>query len=252
MFSTRKEDFLSRPKESNDEGLSRSSIKFVTIGNEESRKPSIKLSYSNNICKYCRAEFPNHNKLRLHSKIHILNKALRCSFPACKKTFKTFKGLNLHLKRHPGYAYYKCKSCEDSFFSLKELRDHNWKIHIHRKRRQIFKCKDCTVSFRNFNQLKKHKKEKSHILRENSIFVIKKLSTTSTISSGSGKGEDFHSLAESETQHSVEELNEYYDYTKTLMDVFQFKSYNLVFLLNDLGTVDVQQVVSCFLSSYST
>lgn len=114
MFSTRKVENPFRIIEQAGRPSILKNVKFLIKQDYDELMPSCGPSKVN-ICKYCKAEFFIKNKLRLHSKIHILNKALKCSFSGCMKTFKTNKGLNLHLKRHPGYAYYKCKFCEDSY-----------------------------------------------------------------------------------------------------------------------------------------
>lgn len=109
------------------------------------------------------------------------------------------------------------------------------------------------MTFRNFSQLKKHKFEKSHILLQNAIFTINKIGTRVPQAPVSEKVGVLISFSESdETEHSVKAVSDYFNFSATLIDVFNFKSSKIGFLLNNFGTVDVQQVFNCFVSTYNS
>lgn len=195
------------------------------------------------ICKHCKSQFSNRNKLRIHSKIHILNKALKCGFTNCKKAFKTFKGLNLHLKRHPGFAYYKCKNCSESFYSLKESRHHNWKVH-HIRRNNEIACRKRENCLANCTQQRRHVHDKSTLSNSKAIFTVDKIVASKQLDHQSQNT----NLDTNEEVSSAQDLNEYFDFGAILQNISTFRSFNNENLFKDLGDVEVDQILRSFLS----
>lgn len=194
-------------------------------------------------CKNCELQFPNYSQLRLHSKFHILNKALKCGFPKCNKAFNSLKGLNLHLKRHPGYAYYKCKCCNDLFYSLKESRIHYFKVHlIKSKKHAPLSNKDksnLTYQGRQFDASKKFSPPETK-----PVFEVEKQENLSSLSPILKASEEVTSNYTANTDES----SHYFDLASIIIDASAFKSFNSSNLTSELGKIEVDQILRSFLS----
>lgn len=200
-------------------------------------------------CKYCNMKFSNCYKLKIHLKSHSLNKALKCTFPGCSKSYNSGKGLNLHLRRHSGFAHFKCKCCEEKFITSRDLRCHFMNAHIVRKRSPVFKCKDCAITFRNYGQLRLHKLELSHKTKTKSFFIVSRIDPQYSYCANTNHMHRGNIIPEP-TKEQIE-AQQYFDLITILSDLTNYKSFNNQFLLKDLENVDVCQVLLSFLPASS-
>lgn len=225
-------------------------IQETKVASAACKKPTLSSPSGEFLCKYCKKLFPNCYKLRIHLKIHTSNKALRCTFPGCKKSYNSGKGLNLHLRRHLGFAHYKCKSCDEKFFSSRDLRFHFMRTHIYRRRIPVFKCKDCVITFKTYGQLRNHKMELSHKSKARSFFIVNKVKANiktlpNAITPQAGM--------EISTPHVEEnaDFQQYFDFSTILLDLSNYKFSNHQFILKDLSNIGIDEVLRSFMSCSS-
>lgn len=174
-------------------------------------------------CERCNAEFPNINQLKKHMRIYKKSKCLKCKFPNCMKEFNTYKGLNLHLKKHPGYAHYKCKNCDKHFTSLSANRKHFWQTHLIRRKKG--------GEFTNSASINPD---------TNQVFDIEKPGKQSNLLSQV-------SLTESQDDTSISysqlEATQYFDLNMNFQDISNFKWINYHHLFSDLGKVKLDYLL---------
>ena len=113
----------------------------------------------NHMCLYCDKRFPNKQKLRLHTKIHVKHKCQDCD-----KFFKKEQTLERHRKRMHAPEekpkvipkYNQCDECQYKTKWRKDLKRHSV---VHTRSRLLLdkRCTDCGHQFTRHSGLKRHK-----------------------------------------------------------------------------------------------
>ncbi|XP_055529896.1 zinc finger protein 813-like [Wyeomyia smithii] len=102
-------------------------------------------------CIYCKNVYRGKNTLKKHLRIHLNIKDYHCEH--CSRSFTDRSSLRIHEGRHLGKSFV-CSSCDKSYFSKNELRQHLTMQHLERRHA----CDICQRKFPSRTILNDHKR----------------------------------------------------------------------------------------------
>jgi DNA-directed RNA polymerase subunit RPC12/RpoP len=78
------------------------------------------------VCEVCRKCFRLFHQLKIHLRIHTKERPYQCQY--CPKTFRTISNRQIHHHTHAAKKPYECTTCSKGFAAKV-----NWKIHMKKK-----------------------------------------------------------------------------------------------------------------------
>ncbi|KAG8192302.1 hypothetical protein JTE90_002124 [Oedothorax gibbosus] len=120
-------------------------------------KHSINHRNPNNICEYCKKEFKNAERLRVHMASHTGEDPYFCVI--CGKGFKDSTRLKSHLQCHTDDKPFACETCGKCFRRKSQLKTHSW-VHSEVK---PYACELCLKPFNYKCNLQLHLQRFHHV-----------------------------------------------------------------------------------------